>query len=127
MKHVASFTSVRMKFGDEQLLRFRASHVTFNVVILGAGLDTRPWRLDLGPGVNVIDIDHEDMTEFKRARLLAAGAQLQMDGKAQRFPLRCGAWKGLPLDLTGSWLPSLMQSWPSTGVHCFTKSMLYGV
>ena len=122
MKHVASFTSVRMRFGDEQLLQFRASHDTFQVIILGAGLDTRPWRLNLGPGVNVIDIDQADMTEFKRARLLAADAQLlpagaHMNGKPHQFPLRCGAWKGLPLDLTGSWLPTLMQSWPSTGVH----------
>lgn len=46
--HVASFTSVRMKFGDCQLQHFRASHDTFQIVVLGAGLDTRPWRLDLG-------------------------------------------------------------------------------
>ena len=122
MGHVASFTSVRMRFGDEQLLQFRASHDTFQVIILGAGLDTRPWRLNLGPGVNVIDVDQADMTEFKRARLLAAGAQLLpagalMNGKPHKFPLQCGAWNGLPLDLTGSWLPSLMQSWPLTGVH----------
>jgi hypothetical protein len=111
-----------MRFGDEQLLQFRASHDTFQVIILGAGLDTRPWRLNLGPGVNVTDIDQKDMTEFKRARLLAVDAQLlpagaPIDGKAQRFPLRCGAWKGLPLDLTGSWLPGLIQSGLSTGAH----------
>jgi O-methyltransferase involved in polyketide biosynthesis len=104
-----------MKFGDSQLVQFRASHVTFQVVILGAGLDTRPWRLDLGSGVSIYDIDQKDMTEFKNARLLAADAQLQMDGKTHRFPLQCGSWKGVPLDLTGSWLPGLLMSGLSTG------------
>ncbi|CAL8461666.1 g1197 [Coccomyxa elongata] len=116
VNHVASFTSVRMKFGDSQLVQFRASHVSFQVVILGAGLDTRPWRLDLGSGVSIYDIDQKDMTEFKNARLLAADAQLQMDGKTHRFPLRCGSWKGVPLDLTGSWLPGLLLSGLSTDV-----------
>lgn len=113
--HVASFTSVRMKFGDCQLQHFRASHDTFQIVILGAGLDTRPWRLDLGSGVSVYDIDQPDMTNFKKDRLSAVDAQLQMDKKNHRFPLRIGGWKGVPLDLTGPWLPGLLQSGLSTG------------
>ncbi|CAK0775047.1 hypothetical protein CVIRNUC_004228 [Coccomyxa viridis] len=114
--HVASFTSVRMKFGDCQLQHFRASHDTFQIVILGAGLDTRPWRLDLGSGVSVYDIDQPDMTNFKKDRLSAVDAQLQMDKKNHRFPLRIGGWKGVPLDLTGPWLPGLLQSGLSTDV-----------
>ena len=60
--------------------------IIVQVVIQGAGLDTRPWRLNLGPDVTVYDIDQRDMTDFKRARLSAADAQVQVDGKPHCFP-----------------------------------------
>jgi methyltransferase (TIGR00027 family) len=35
------------------------------VVILGAGLDTRPWRLDLPAGLRWIEVDFPEMLDYK--------------------------------------------------------------
>lgn len=46
------------------------------VVILGAGLDTRAFRLEALAGVPVIEIDHPDTQAYKQQRLAALGAPL---------------------------------------------------
>jgi methyltransferase (TIGR00027 family) len=46
------------------------------VVILGAGLDTRAFRLEALAGVPVIEIDHPDTQAYKEQRLAALGAPL---------------------------------------------------
>jgi|SRR5687768_17953076 len=47
--------------------------VAGQVVILGAGLDTRAWRLDALAGRTVFEVDHPDTQRHKRARLRSAG------------------------------------------------------
>ncbi|PNG99553.1 hypothetical protein TSOC_014666, partial [Tetrabaena socialis] len=44
------------------------------VVLLGSGLDARPWRLPLPPGVAWFEVDRRDVLAAKRARLGALGA-----------------------------------------------------
>ncbi|BAJ26918.1 MULTISPECIES: class I SAM-dependent methyltransferase [Kitasatospora] len=44
------------------------------LVILGAGLDTRAWRLDALAGTDVWEVDHPASQRDKRDRLAAAGA-----------------------------------------------------
>jgi methyltransferase (TIGR00027 family) len=39
------------------------------IVNLGAGLDTRPYRLDLPPTLNWIEVDYPDVINFKEERL----------------------------------------------------------
>lgn len=46
------------------------------VVILGAGLDTRAWRLDELAGKRVFEVDHPDTQRHKQARLGSAGLDL---------------------------------------------------
>jgi len=47
------------------------------VVMLGAGMDARPWRLALPPGrVRWIEVDREDVIAAKRRALEAAGAEV---------------------------------------------------
>lgn len=46
------------------------------VVILGAGLDTRAFRLEALRNVRVIEIDHPDTQAYKRQRAAALGAPL---------------------------------------------------
>lgn len=46
------------------------------VVILGSGLDTRPYRLWWPPGTTVYEIDRPQLLDFKSERLHALGAQL---------------------------------------------------
>jgi O-methyltransferase involved in polyketide biosynthesis len=50
---------------------------TLQVVLLGAGMDARPWRLALPPGrVRWIEVDRADVIRAKQMALLAAGAEV---------------------------------------------------
>lgn len=46
------------------------------VVLLGAGMDSRPWRLELPPGVAWFEVDQQPVINQKRQLLAAAGAEL---------------------------------------------------
>jgi methyltransferase (TIGR00027 family) len=46
------------------------------VVLLGAGLDTRAWRLAALDSIKVFEVDHPATATVKRERLRAAGADL---------------------------------------------------
>lgn len=47
------------------------------VVLLGSGMDSRPWRLlNLPPGVSWFELDMPDVVHAKIARLRDAGAQM---------------------------------------------------
>lgn len=45
------------------------------VVLLGSGMDSRPWRLPLPPGVHWYEVDRCDVLAAKQARLRDIGAQ----------------------------------------------------
>jgi hypothetical protein len=47
------------------------------VVMLGAGMDTRPWRLALPPDTHWFELDQADVLGAKVATMRAAGAQLE--------------------------------------------------
>lgn len=93
--------------------------VPSQVVMLAAGMDARPWRLDCPPGTSWFEIDMPDVTAAKRAVLQHLGAQLppqlppqQLDGccappaahapaqGSPRFPLRVSHWCSLACDLS---------------------------
>jgi methyltransferase (TIGR00027 family) len=68
--------AIRCRFVDELLLQAftmakDSGHAISTVVALGAGLDARPWRLDLPPGLRWIDVDFADILNYKAARLSA--------------------------------------------------------
>jgi methyltransferase (TIGR00027 family) len=46
------------------------------IVLLGAGFDTRAWRLDALKSVKTFEVDHPATARVKRERLQAAGADL---------------------------------------------------
>lgn len=56
---------LRTRFLDELLLDALATNSISTVVSLGCGLDARPWRLDLPPNLRWIDVDFEDMLDYK--------------------------------------------------------------
>ncbi len=61
--------AIRSRFEDELLLdAVRGVHT---VAILGSGLDTRPWRLDLPVDLRWIEVDFPEMLDYK-SRALAA-------------------------------------------------------
>jgi O-methyltransferase involved in polyketide biosynthesis len=83
------------------------------VVVFGAGFDTRPWRLDLPDGVSWFEIDLPEIIDAKRHRLTDLHASLgpkrpaggggNPDGGAvaahSRHPLRAASWAALSADL----------------------------
>ncbi|WP_425825632.1 class I SAM-dependent methyltransferase [Streptomyces fractus] len=69
------------------------SHPTEQLVILGAGLDTRAWRLPELAHTDVWEVDHPASQEDKRARLTEAGA-----GSAAELPSVARRVRFTPVD-----------------------------
>jgi len=61
--------AVRTRFIDELLLEALASTGVATILSLGAGLDTRPWRLELPPGLRWLEVDFPAMLDYKEALL----------------------------------------------------------
>ena len=61
--------AVRSRFLDELLLEALAPGTIATVASVGCGLDTRPWRLALSPGLRWIEVDFPDMLDFKEERM----------------------------------------------------------
>jgi len=58
---------VRSRFLDELVAGTVDSGKVSVVLSLGCGLDTRPWRLDLPPGLRWIEVDFPGMLDYKGA------------------------------------------------------------
>jgi methyltransferase (TIGR00027 family) len=70
MLQLMSFgVAVRARTVDEMLLGTIQSEKIKTAVNLGAGLDTRPWRLDLPSGLRWLEADYPDILQYKAARL----------------------------------------------------------
>jgi methyltransferase (TIGR00027 family) len=78
---------LRCRTIDEMLLEAIAARGIRTVVVLGAGLDTRAWRLDLPPDLRWIEVDFAPILEYK-AQLLASQ------------PPKC-RWARIAANLTG--------------------------
>jgi methyltransferase (TIGR00027 family) len=63
--------AIRSRFLDELLLDALASSGVATVVSLGAGLDTRPWRLELPVELRWIEVDFPAMLDYKEALMAA--------------------------------------------------------
>ncbi len=72
-------TGMRCRFVDELLLQALAEHHIGTVVLLGAGLDARPWRLDLPSHLRWIEVDFPDMLAYKAAQLPSAAAKCRVE------------------------------------------------
>src|SRR2546422_10610586 len=75
---------VRTVVMDELLLRLIRDQGADTVLNLAAGLDARPWRLDLPPSLHWIEADLPEMIAFKRESLAGerprcALEQLELD------------------------------------------------
>jgi methyltransferase (TIGR00027 family) len=79
---------IRARTLDEMLIRTTEAERIETVVNLGAGLDTRPWRLELPASLRWIEADYPDMLEYKARKL------------AEEKP-RC-RWEQVPADLAGA-------------------------
>jgi len=69
---LTAWIAVRTRFLDELILQ-AAGRGLRQLVIIGAGLDARAFRLNLPPELTVYEVDREDVFAAKRRILQAAG------------------------------------------------------
>ncbi|GMH33704.1 hypothetical protein BSKO_01538 [Bryopsis sp. KO-2023] len=70
------------------------------VVLLGSGLDARPWRLDLHDGVHWFEVDRSEVVTEKQTLLLKAKAAIgSQDRQEPRFPLKVKKWVAVSSDI----------------------------
>ena len=89
---------VRARYFDDWLLGQIARGMPMQVVILGAGLDTRAWRLVWPAGTTVYEVDRAAVLGHKATTMLAAGATLTC------------ARVEVPADLLGDWPVDLLHA-----------------
>jgi methyltransferase (TIGR00027 family) len=70
--------AIRTRLIDE-LIREAVKEGVDTVVNLGAGLDTRPYRMDLPESLTWIEADYPHMIEFKESRLAKESPQLRLE------------------------------------------------
>jgi methyltransferase (TIGR00027 family) len=70
LRYMRAFIAARSRYAEDQLARAIASG-TAQYVILGAGLDTFPYRNPYS-GLRVFEVDHPDTQAWKRRRLALA-------------------------------------------------------
>jgi methyltransferase (TIGR00027 family) len=124
--------AVRTRFIDELLKEALAGNTVRTVLSVGCGLDTRPWRLDLPSDLRWIEVDFEDMLEYKqkwmaeetpRCRVEHLAADLNDRAQRQRIYETAGLaqtlmiTEGLLLYLPASTVESLTdEGWQQAGV-----------
>lgn len=91
------YFGLRTRVFDDHLLRQAAAGAR-QVVLLGAGLDTRAYRLPWPPGCTVFEIDHEDVLAFK---------QHVLDGVDTPDAQPRAARVTVAADLRLDWIPAL--------------------
>ncbi|MFF3035835.1 class I SAM-dependent methyltransferase [Streptomyces rubiginosohelvolus] len=91
----ARYFGLRTRVLDDFLLRSVSAGGARQVVLVGAGLDARAFRLDWPPGCVVFEIDREEVLAFKH-RVLGG---LSATPKAARVPV--------PMDLRADWADAL--------------------
>jgi methyltransferase (TIGR00027 family) len=103
---------VRSRFFDDQLRRACAAGVR-QVVLLGAGLDSRAFRLAWPAGTRVFELDLPELFEFKESVLAASAAQPLCARTVVGFDLR-GQWCA-PL-LAAGFDPTVETAWLAEGL-----------
>ncbi|MGW0548326.1 class I SAM-dependent methyltransferase [Streptomyces altiplanensis] len=91
----ARYFGLRTRVLDDFLLRSVRTGSARQVVLLGAGLDARAFRLDWPPGCVIFEIDREGVLAFKHKVLNGLSAT----PKAARVPI--------PIDLRADWVGAL--------------------
>lgn len=89
---MVDWVAVRSKFFDDYVTAAQSAGIR-QVVILGAGLDSRAYRLSWGPGAIVYEVDLPDVLEFKTRTMSDLGVAPRADRLAVGADLR-GDWAG---------------------------------
>jgi methyltransferase (TIGR00027 family) len=63
---------IRSRFVDQLVIDTITEHRIDTVLSVGAGLDSRPWRLELPPALRWIEVDFPEMLDYKDGVLASA-------------------------------------------------------
>lgn len=82
------------------------------VVVLGSGMDSRPWRLPLPPGTRWWEVDRPEVLAVKRRAVRKAGAEVPGEGAVgPTLQLRCEGWAAVGGDVTtDAWVQGLVDA-----------------
>lgn len=124
--------AIRTRFIDELLLEAIGAYHIGNVLSVGCGLDTRPWRLDLPASLRWIEIDFADVLDYKERMMSRETPRCQrerltadLNDSAQRKAMYEAAGKaptlmiteGLLLYLPAATVDALAdESWQQSGI-----------
>jgi methyltransferase (TIGR00027 family) len=97
IKAISGYAASRTKFFDEFFIAAGA-HGVEQMVILGAGLDARAWRMPWISGSVVYEIDQPEVLEFKAEALRAHGAE------------PTARYVAVPVDLREDWPKALQEA-----------------
>ena len=86
-RHFVNFQAARTRYFDAYFGDIAAAGVR-QIVLLAAGLDSRPYRLDWAPGTTVFELDQPQVLEFKRETLAAYGAAPKVERREVAVDLR---------------------------------------
>jgi methyltransferase (TIGR00027 family) len=70
---------IRSRFLDELVMHAITRRGAGTVLCLGAGLDTRPWRLDLPESLRWIEVDFPDMLDYKTAAMAGHAPKCRLE------------------------------------------------
>ncbi|MBN2147847.1 MAG: SAM-dependent methyltransferase [Anaerolineales bacterium] len=94
---------IRTRYFDDFLQRVIYAHDVRQVVLLGAGMDTRACRLEWPANMRLFELDQPTVLRYKAQVLAEMGDECG-----------CPRWNGLPthveVDLTGLWQAKLIDS-----------------
>lgn len=92
------YLEVRTRFFDDWALKAVTDGGVRQFVILGAGMDTRAFRLSWPPGVRLWEIDTPELFAIKEARLQSAGAKATCERFVVKADLASSGWPGSLID-----------------------------
>jgi methyltransferase (TIGR00027 family) len=104
---------VRTRFFDDWLRAVAIEGPVRQVVLLGAGFDTRAWRLPWQPGTIVFEVDRSGILEEKADVLARAGAIAVAERRAVAADL---ALDWTPALRAAGWEASLPTAWLAEGL-----------
>ena len=117
---------MRSRFLDELLLQAVGEQGITTVVCLGAGLDSRPWRLEVPADVRWIEVDFPDMLDYKAAVLASEKPKCRLERMAadlndpsERARILAGAGDGAGLAIT----EGLLMYLPAETVEALAEEM----
>ena len=112
MPGMVDWVAARTRFFDDYFTATQSAGIR-QVVILGAGLDSRAFRLTWSPDSTVYEVDQPGVVHFKSATMARLGARPRVDHRTVAVDLRAG-W--VPLLRHNGFDQSVPTAWSAEGL-----------